>query len=66
MFKKCCIGCPTDYTSGYYVHFKNLTDIPNEHKDGFILNQIHDMYIALPLKFMYENFESFPNLFLTK
>ena len=40
-----------------------MTDITNDHHNCFILNQIHDMYITPPLKFMDEIFESLPNLF---
>ena len=40
-----------------------MTDIPNEHHNPFIFNQIHDMYITSPLHFMDEIFESFPDLF---
>ena len=55
-----------DYTYGYYVYFKNMTDIPNEHHNHLILNQIPDIYITLPLKFMDEIFESFPGLFVDR
>ena len=59
-----CIECMADYTSCGYVYFKNITDKSNEHHNHFILNQIHDMYITSPLKFMDEIFESLPNLFV--
>ena len=52
------------FISGDCVNFKNMTDIPNEHHNRFILNQIHDMYITSPLKFIDEIFELFPNLFV--
>ena len=45
---------------------KNLTDIPNKHHIGFILNDIHDMYITSTLKFTDKIFESLPNLFVDK
>ena len=64
--KKRCTGCLVAYTYGDYVYFKNMTDIPNEHHNHFILNQIQDMSITSPLKFMDETFESFPNLFVDK
>ena len=53
-----------DYTFGDYVSFINMTDTTNEYHDSLILNQIHDMHITSPLKFMAEIFESFPNLFI--
>ena len=56
------IGCMEEYTSGDYFYLKELTGIHNEHHNPFRLNQIHDMYITLTLKFMDEIFESFPNL----
>ena len=51
-----CIECMSDYTYGDYVYFMNTTDIPNEHHNHFILNQIQDMYITPSLKFMDEIF----------
>ena len=54
------------YTYGDSVYFRNRTGIPNEHHNNFILNQIHDMYIISPLKFMDEIFESLPNLSVDK
>ena len=45
------------YTYCDYVYFNNMTDIPNENHNNFILNQIPDMYITLPPKFMNETFE---------
>ena len=62
--EKCCIVCMADYTFGDYVSFINMTDTTNEYHDSLILNQIHDMHITSPLKFMAEIFESFPNLFI--
>ena len=53
-----------DYTSGDYIYLKNMTDIPNEHHNRFVLNMIHGMYITPPLKFMDEIFEDLPNLFV--
>ena len=52
------------YTSGDYVYFKIMTDIPNELQNCLILNQIHYMYITSPLKFMDEIFKSLLNLFV--
>ena len=52
------------YTSVDYVYSKNMADIPNEHHNHCILNQIHYVYITSPLKFMDEIFESLPNLFV--
>ena len=49
-----------------YVYFKNMTDMPYEHHNHFILNHIQDIYITSTLKFMYEIFESLPNLFVDK
>ena len=40
--------------------------MPNKHHIGFILNQIHDMYITSPLNIMEETFQSFTNLFVNK
>ena len=54
------------HTSSNCVNFINMTDIPNEHHNIFVFNQIHEIYITSQLKFMDEIFESFPNLFLTK
>ena len=55
--KKCCIGCMAIYTYGDYVYFRNMTDITNEHHIHLILNQIQDIYITSPSKFMDEIFE---------
>ena len=52
------------YTYGGHVYFKNITDITNEHHGCFILNQIHEMYITSPLKFMYEICKYLSNLFV--
>ena len=41
-----------------------MTDIPNEHHNFFIFDQIHDMYITSPLNLMEKIFEPFPNLFV--
>ena len=60
---KCCIGCMAAHTSADCVNFKIMTEIPNEHHNRFIFNQINDMYITSLVKFMNEIFESFPNLF---
>ena len=65
-FKKCCIECMKSYTYGDYIYFNNITDMPNEHHNKFILKHIQYMYITSPLKFMYEIFESLPNLFVKK
>ena len=55
------------FISGDCVNFKNMNDIPNALHNSFLFNQIHDMDITSPLKFMDDIFESFPNLFfLTK
>ena len=64
--KKCCIGCMAYYTSGNCVLKIKMTDMPNEHHNSFIFNQIHDMYITSSLTFIDEIFESFQNLFLIK
>ena len=48
----CCIGCMAYYTSGDYVYFNNITDIPNKNHNGFILNHRHDLYITSPLNIM--------------
>ena len=64
--KECCIGCITAYTYGDYVYFKNMTYITNENHNNSILNQIHDMYITSPLKFMDKIFELLTNLFVDK
>ena len=50
------------YTYGGCVYFKIMADIPNEHNNNFILNQIQDMYITSLLKFMDKIYEPFPNL----
>ena len=63
-FQKCSFGCMTDYTYGDNIYFKNMDDILNEHHHHFILNNIQDMYITSPLKFIDEIFELFPNLFV--
>ena len=44
--KKCYIGCMAAYTSGNYVYLNNITDHPERHYIGFVLNQRHGMYIA--------------------
>ena len=62
--KKICIGFMSDYTYGDYVYFKNMTDTPNKHYIGFILNEIYYRYITSPLKFIDKIFESLPNLFV--
>ena len=49
---------------GECVYFFLTIDIPNENYNHFILNQIHDMYITSPLKFMDEIFEFLTNLFV--
>ena len=41
-----------------------MIDIPNEYHNHFILNQIHDMYITSPLKFIDKIFDSFSKLFV--
>ena len=41
-----------------------MTDIPNEHHNIFILNQIHDMYMTSSLKFMDEIFRLLSDLFV--
>ena len=66
IFKNNCIGCMADYTCGDYVYFKKMDDIPTEHHNHFILNQIQDMYIISPLKLMEWIFESLPNLFVDR
>ena len=43
-----------------------MIDIPNKHHIGFILNDIHDIYITSTLKFTDKIFESLPNLFVDK
>ena len=45
-----------DYNFGDCVYFKNITDIPNENHNHFTLDQISDMYITSPSKFMDEIF----------
>ena len=45
-----------DYTYGDYVYLKKKNDIPNEHHNHSILDQIQDMYTTRPLKFKYETF----------
>ena len=55
-----------DYAYGDYVYFKNMTDIPDQNNNNFILNKIPDMYITSPSKFMNEIFESFTNLYVDR
>ena len=54
------------YTSGDYVYFNNMNDIPNKHHIGFILNQIHDIYITSPLKLWIKHFNHFQTYLLIK
>ena len=41
-----------------------MTDIPNEHHNSFILNQMHGMYMTSSLKFMDEIFRLLSDLFV--
>ena len=54
------------YNYGDYFYFKNMTDIPNEHHNHFISNQIQSMYMTPKLKYTCEIFEFLPNLFVDK
>ena len=56
----------TAYTYADYVYYNNMTEITNKHNNHFISNQIQDMYITRPLKFMDKIFESLPNLFVDR
>ena len=46
-----------DYAYGDYVYFKNMTDIPDQNNNNFILNKIPDFYITSLSKIMYDIFE---------
>ena len=52
------------YTSGDYVYFNNMTDKPKRHHIGFILNQMHDMYVTPPLNITEVTFAQFSELFV--
>ena len=59
---KCCIGCMSAYTSGYYVYFNKMIDKTNKYHITFIFNQTHDMYITSLLKNMEAIFVALLNL----
>ena len=65
-FPNICVGCMEAYTYGDFVYLKKMNDLLNGNNNNFILNQIQDMYITSPLKFMDKIFESFPNLFFDR
>ena len=46
------------------VYFKNIVYQPEIHHRVFILNQVTDMYIILPLNFLVQTIVSFPILFV--
>ena len=63
MVKKVLKGFMPAYTYGGYVYFMNMTDIPNEHHNNFLLNQIPDFHIISPFKLCDDIFVSLPKLF---
>ena len=54
------------YTSGGCVYFNNMTDNPESHNIGFILNQRHDKYITSPLNITEEKLYHIQNYLLKK